>query len=205
MSRAESPRSAGGQPPTMDLTTSPASGEAEALAGYIWQYDHVALMAYEALGDGELVEVVLIDPSAGRVDDCVLLLKSGLHAYQFKSPSDAMVTWSTLTSWRRTRSGNRRPGLLQDLVDGWRLMTARATGMTHVDEDDVRVHLVMGDVPSPSGGIATGGSPQRMSVKRFVRDVLERIASGEVVTGGTGRALAGPVRFTRARRRAAPR
>lgn len=167
----------------MDLTASPASGEAEALAGYIWQYDHVALMAYEALRDGALVEVVLIDPTAGRVDDCVLVLQSGLHAYQFKSPSDAKVTWSTLTSPRRTRSGNRRPGLLHDLVDGWRLMTARTTGMTHVDEDGVRVHLVMGDEPSTSGGLATGGSPQRMSLKRFMRDGLARIASGEVATG----------------------
>ena len=63
------------------MTRAPALGERAALRGYRWQYDHAAELVYDALTDEDFEELRLTDPTAGRVDDLVLLRGGRTEAY----------------------------------------------------------------------------------------------------------------------------
>ena len=62
-----------------------ADGERSAARGYQWQYDHAAALVYDALLVGDFDRLRLADPTAGQVDDLVLIRGGRLDAYQFKS------------------------------------------------------------------------------------------------------------------------
>ena len=121
---------------------SPSRGEVEALAGYVWQFDHIAWAVYPQLQGGVLTEVRLADPELGRVDDCALISPNKIQAFQFKKPTKHKVTLASLTSPRRTSSGASRESLLQDLVATWKHLTSQD------DDREVEVRLVLGSAPS---------------------------------------------------------
>ena len=51
------------------MSQAPASGERRALRGYLWQYDHIARLVYDALVEDTFVSLRLTYLEAGRVDD----------------------------------------------------------------------------------------------------------------------------------------
>ena len=76
------------------MTRASAAGEQDALRGYGYQYDHIAAAVYDLYLAGRGFELRLVDPEAGAVDDCVLVLQprvagaqEEVHGYQYKSGS----------------------------------------------------------------------------------------------------------------------
>lgn len=102
------------------MATSPASGERVALRGYRWQYDQLASIVYDALVEQTFVSLRLTDPTAGTVDDLVLVTTHGTRGHQFKSEQPAgSITFNDLLKARKTRSGKPAPSWLRALGDGW--------------------------------------------------------------------------------------
>lgn len=156
------------------MTQAPAEGERAALRGYTRQYDHIAALAYEAILDNDLVALRLTDPHAGRVDDLVLVRRSRVDGYQFKSSEFAgYVTFKTLTKDQTTRSGTPAPSLMRALGDGWQTLRA--------SYDSPGVHLVTDELASVHdhlGDVANRPSPDHFSA--FVSKVMEPLRSGHL-------------------------
>ena len=119
-----------------------AAGEQDALRGYGYQYDHVATSVYDLYLAGRGFELRLVDPEAGAVDDCVLVLQPRLagareevHGYQYKSGSGSL-TLAGLLAEEGDRRARPKPSLLAELVSGWRSLKS-----VH-GERDVVIHLV---------------------------------------------------------------
>jgi hypothetical protein len=154
------------------------------LRGYRWQYDHVAALVYDALVDDDLLALRLTDPAAGRVDDLVLVRRTGVAGYQFKSVGfDSYVSFRELEKEQRTRSGDRGPSLLRSLGNGWTSLRAR--------HDAPHVHLVMQRLASVSDHLTDADDAERPSpdhLSAFLERVLiplreGRLASRDVAPG----------------------
>ncbi len=159
------------------VTRAPASGERSAVRGYRWQYDHIAALVYDSLLDGDFERLRLTDPTAGRVDDLVLLRRGRADGYQFKSVEfDGYVTFRDLTKDQRTRSGKAAPSLVRSLADGWKTLSA-AHGAA-------AVHLVMQQLASIHdhlGDEAAEDRPVPDHFSAFRAQVLEPIRQGRLV------------------------
>src|SRR5205809_7904567 len=108
------------------MTRASAAGEQDALRGYGYQYDHIAAAVYDLYLAGRGFELRLVDPEAGAVDDCVLVLQprvagaqEEVHGYQYKSGSGNLTLAGLLTE-ESDRRARLRPSLLGQLVRGWR-------------------------------------------------------------------------------------
>jgi hypothetical protein len=152
------------------MSTSPASGERNALRGYRWQYDHVAALVYDALLDDDFLSLRLTDPRAGKVDDLVLVTRSQVAGHQFKSTEfEGFLTFSDLLAPQRTRSGKSGPSLLRALADGWMLLREQ-------HKLPVQVHLVARPFPSVNDHLVNfksrlRGTPDHFQA--FIARVLE--------------------------------
>lgn len=136
-----------------------AAGEQDALRGYGYQYDHVAAAVYDLYLAGRDFELRLVDPDAGAVDDCVLVLqpqvpgtREEVHGYQYKS-APGNLTLASLLAEEGDRRAQPKPCLLAQLVTGWRSLKSR------YKEQGVIIHLV---VP---GGISVRDRPLAAAAK----------------------------------------
>lgn len=162
------------------MTQAPAEGERAALRGYTRQYDHIAALVYDAILENDLVALRLTDPDAGRVDDLVLVRRSRVDDYQFKSSEFAgYVTFHALAKDQTTRSGNPAPSLVRALGDGWQTL--------RTNYESPRVHLVTDELASVHdhlGDVADRPSPDHFSA--FVSRVLEPVRSGQLSLAEVG-------------------
>jgi hypothetical protein len=71
------------------LPNAPATGERTALQGYRWQHDQLAAIVYDSLLNKTFESMRLVDPTAGKVDDLVLIRTTGPTGHQFKSTEAA--------------------------------------------------------------------------------------------------------------------
>jgi hypothetical protein len=139
-----------------------AAGEQDALRGYGYQYDHIATTVHDLYLSGRDFELRLVDPEAGAVDDCVLVLRPDaagsreeVRGYQYKS-APGNLTLATLLTEEKERRAEPKPCLLAQLITGWRTLRSRYR------EQDVTVHLVtpgdlsVHDRPLSSAGKALG-------------------------------------------------
>ena len=151
----------------------PASGERAALRGYRWQYDHIAALVYNALLDSDLESLRLTDPTAGRVDDLVLIRSGRVDCYQFRSVEhDRALTFNKLVRNQRTRSGGTAPSLLRSLADDWSRMRKQSS--------NVSVHLVTQQFASVHDNIAGNEGTDKPSPNHFsafLSQVLEPLRS----------------------------
>ena len=90
-----------------------AAGEQDALRGYGYQYDHIATSVYDLYLAGRGFELRLVDPEAGAVDDCVLVLqprvagaREEVHGYQYKSGSGSLTLAGLLAEEGDRPKGN---------------------------------------------------------------------------------------------------
>ena len=152
------------------MTRAPALGERDAQRGYRWQYDHSAALIYDALVDNDFEELRLTDPTAGRVDDLVLVRGGRTEAYQFKSGGIGYLTFSDVL-----RSGARgEPSLVRSLADGWRdLRTV---------EHDTQVYLVTEQLASVNDHLSDNdvNRPSPDHFKAFIDQVLTPVRSGSI-------------------------
>lgn len=147
-----------------------AAGEQDALRGYGYQYDHIATVVHDLYLSGRGFELRLVDPEAGAVDDCVLVLqpdaaggREEVRGYQYKSAS-GNLTLATLLTEEKDRRAQPKPCLLTLLIIGWRTLKSR------YGERDVTVHLVtpadlsVHDRPLSSAAKALGVPPGQADV-----------------------------------------
>lgn len=161
------------------MTGAPADGERSAARGFQWQYDHAAALVYDALRAQDLELVRLADPTAGQVDDLVMVRGRHADAYQFKSSEHpGAVTFKDLTRPQRRRGGESAPPTIQALAEGWGLLRRRWSA--------VRVHYVDQRYPSVHDGLpgADGSSPGHFSA--FLTQVLVPLRSGHLNIGDVG-------------------
>ncbi len=156
------------------MAQTPASGERSALRGYRWQYDHIASRVYEALVDDDFYAVRLTDPRAGKVDDLVLIRRSRVDAYQFKSSEfQHNITFNELTKEQRTRSGVSTSSLLRSLADGWQTLVEKWEG--------VQVHLVTQQLASIHDRVVgSGDRPSPNHFGAFLETVLVPLRKGTI-------------------------
>ncbi len=130
-------------------TTSPASGEQRAAAGYWGQYRVAASLVLRALRHDRLRWVRLTDPEAGRVDDLQIGSEARVDAVQVK-----WVGYPRAVSFRDLSTPLAgKPSLIEQLADGWqRLRRIHPTSR-------VVVHLVTNEQPSAADVLPTGDPP----------------------------------------------
>ena len=153
----------------MPLT--PAAGEQSALRGFDWQYDHIARLVYDAIRTGELKSFRLTDPTAGRVDDLVLIRNHRTDAYQFKT-GDSPVTFKKLT---RRQGGSNAPSVIRSLAEAWRDLGG--------SEVQVHVHYFAESSSSTRDRMVRGPSlsrPARNHFKGFLGEVLVPLRRGDL-------------------------
>lgn len=144
--------------------TAPAEGERRALRNLSAQYRVAAELVREALLDGELEWVRLVDPDAGRLDDVVIGRPGRLDAYQVKwSAYRGSITFKQLVS-ASTVSGKPYPAPFKLLADGW-----RALRKAHPNRV-VRPHYVAHDAPSSSDGKKEEGAGEPHHLQGFLRE-----------------------------------
>jgi len=168
-----------------------AAGEQDALRGYGYQYDHIAMVVHDLYVSGRGFELRLVDPEAGAVDDCVLVLqpdaaggREEVRGYQYKS-APGNLTLATLLTEERDRRAQPKPCLLAQLIIGWRTLKSR------YGERDVTVHLVtpgdlsVHDRPLSSAakalGVPTGHAdvPSPQHTAAFFAWVRQSLAAGQ--------------------------
>lgn len=155
------------------MIPSSGSGERAALRGYQFQYDHAALLCYQALVADDLDEVMLSSDEAGQVDDLIITRAGETHAYQFKhSAQPAPLTLGTLLKGRRSRSGKPRPSMIESLARGWALVSG-----TH---GTAYVHLATTDFPSTSVKLLQG--PPKRTFADLNDRVLQPLSHDEIST-----------------------
>ncbi|WP_147403425.1 ATP-binding protein [Pseudomonas aeruginosa] len=120
----------------------PADGERRAIRNLSAQYRVAAALAYEALQQGELEWVRLVDPDAGRLDDVMIARPGRLDAYQIKwSEYQNEVKFNELVT-ATTVSNKPYPAPFELMADGWRRLRA-AHPMRRI-----HAHYLMHDSPS---------------------------------------------------------
>ncbi len=121
---------------------SPASGERRAVRNLSAQYKVAAELALQALRNGDLEWVRLVDPEAGRLDDILIARRGRLDAYQIKwSDYRDTLTFRSLVNETRV-SGKTYPAPIALMADGWQ----RLRGL-HGDRR-VHAHFLTHDAPS---------------------------------------------------------
>ena len=137
--------------PAHPTKQSPASGERRAMRAFTAQYRVAATLTLDALLEGDLEWIRLVDPDAGRLDDIIIARPRRLDAYQVKWESyEERITFRDLVS-PSSVGGTPYPSPMYILGDGWRRLK-------HSYPDRaVRVHFLTN--LSPSTGDQTGGSP----------------------------------------------
>ena len=156
------------------MTGEPALGERAALRGYRWQYDHLAELVYDALLDDDFDQLRLTDPSAGRVDDLVLVRDGRCDAYQFKSGGSGYLTFRGVLRAKQT-GGRNIPSLILSLADGWRNL--------RTSEPDTHVHLVTEQLASVNDRVSdleeeTRPTPHHFDA--FINQVLTPLRLGSI-------------------------
>ena len=156
------------------MSHAPATGERAALRGYRWQYDHIAARVYDALLDGDFRTIRLADPSAGRVDDLVLIRHGRTDGYQFKSVEyDSYLTFRQLISSQRTRSGGNAPSLIRCLAEGWKCLRG--------GWDNAHVHLVTQQLASVNDHLGdTEHRPSPDHFSAFLAGVLAPLRCNQI-------------------------
>ena len=161
------------------VSSASAAGERAAVRGYGWQYDQIATLVYEALVDGDFLNLRLTDPDVGLVDDLVLIRQGRTDAYQFKSTEfTGYVTFRGVTREQQTRSGHSAPSLVQALADGWKRLRDR-WGNTHV-------HLATNQLASVNDHLPESNAPDRPSpdhFSAFLNHVLDPLRRREMTIG----------------------
>ncbi len=158
--------------------TAPAEGERRALRNLSAQYRVAAGLVREAMLDGELEWVRLVDPDAGRLDDVVIGRPGRLDAYQIKwSAYRGSITFKQLVS-ASTVSGKPYPAPFKLLADGW-----RALRKAHPDRV-VRPHYLTHDAPSASDGKKEEGAGEPPHLQGFLRQAWPARATWHDDSGG---------------------
>ena len=108
------------------------------MVGYLPQYELAARAIMRHLRDQTLVSVRLGDPTAGRVDDYVIVSTQGIHGHSVK--------WSQypgFVSFRNfTQSRGNAPCWIAQLAEGWKSLLAANPNRR------VGVHFLTCDIPS---------------------------------------------------------
>jgi hypothetical protein len=143
--------------------TPPAEGERRALRNLSAQYRVAGKLVYDALIDGELEWVRLLDPEAGRLDDVQIAQSGRLDAYQIKwSDYRRQVTFNQLIS-ETTVSSKCYPAPFKLLADGWQALQA-----AHPDRI-VRAHYLAHDAASSNDGSKADGAGEPPHLQAFLR------------------------------------
>lgn len=144
--------------------TAPAEGERRALRNLSAQYHVAASLVRDALLDGELEWVRLVDPEAGRLDDVVIGRPGRVDAYQVKwSAYRGTVTFRQLIT-DSSVSGKTYPAPFKLLADGWRDLRAAHPGRV------VHPHYLTHDAPSSNDGAKVGGAGDPPHLQSFLRN-----------------------------------
>ncbi|MCY3849541.1 MAG: ATP-binding protein [Acidimicrobiaceae bacterium] len=155
------------------MCNGPADGERGAVRGYDWQYGHAAALVYDALLARDLVQVRLVDSTAGEVDDLVLVRASRVDAYQFRSAEyPGSVTFRQFIKPQRTRGGGHRRSIAGALADGWQRLQERWS--------DVHVHFVTADTASTRDCLTDGSQDGLLHFAAFRNQVLEPLRTGDL-------------------------
>lgn len=156
------------------MAQSSADGERAALRGYRFQYDHIALLVYDALYDGDFVELRLADSNAGRIDDLVLIRNGRTDAYQFRSVEfPRSFTFRQLVESKHAGGASGKSSLIRSLADGWKALRRQW--------DNINVHFVTNQVASVHGKISnesTDNSPSPGHFSAFLTHVYKPIHKG---------------------------
>ena len=156
------------------MSRAPADGERSALRGYLWQYDHAAAHVYDALRSGSLRLLRLADPTAGQVDDLLLIRSGGADAYQFKSAEyPGNLTFKQLITPQRKQGGGQGASLARALAHGWQKLRQRWP--------DIHVHLVTQQQASISDSLFDGSDGGPSHFAALLRQGLAPIRQGEIV------------------------
>ncbi len=132
----------------------PAEGERNALFGLVPQYSIAPFFVYKGLFDPEFVEIRLVDPMAGRVDDFQIISLHQVNAYQVKwSRFPESMTFQQLITKGGDEKGNTKPSLLSQLVEGRR----KLKDIWNIKQ--VIVHLLSNNVPSTHDRVKYAPSP----------------------------------------------
>lgn len=156
------------------MSSPPASGEQAAARGYQWQYDHIALLVYNALYNNSFESLRLADPEAGRIDDLVLVRGGRIDFYQFKSST--RTDGFTFGNLVKQKNSDRAEGttLIKDLGDCW-----------NANKDqyrDLHVNLITQKPASRHDGQGipkNADSPSPCHFHAFHSDVLVPLRSGQ--------------------------
>jgi len=142
----------------------PAEGERRALRSLSAQYLVAAKLARDALLDGELEWIRLVDPDAGRLDDIVLGRPGRIDAYQVKwSEYRRQVTFQQLVAPSKV-SGKPYPAPFALLAEGWK--TLQQANPDRV----VRAHFLTHDAPSATDGTKQAGAGNPEHLQGFLRN-----------------------------------
>ena len=148
----------------VERTTAPAEGERRAIRNLTAQYRVAAKLVRDALLDGELEWVRLVDPDAGRLDDVVIGRPGRVDAYQIKwSDYRSTITFRQLVAASKV-SGKDYPAPFTLLADGWKSLC----GKFH--ERVVRAHFLTHDGPSSSDGAKGEGAGEPVHLQGFLRN-----------------------------------
>jgi hypothetical protein len=144
-------------------TMAPADGERRALRSFSAQYRVAAQLVRDALVEGELEWVRLVDPDAGRLDDVVIGRPGRVDAYQIKwSAFRGSVTFNQLVTPSKV-SGKPYPAPFRLLADGW-----LALRTIHPDRF-IRAHYLTHDSASSNDGLKRAGSDEPAHLQSFLR------------------------------------
>ena len=155
------------------MSYSPADGERSAARGYQWQYDHAAARVYDALLARDLTQLRLVDPTAGRVDDLVLVRGDRVDAYQFKSSEHpGTITFQKFIRPEPVQTRGMKLSLARVLADGWERLRQQPPF-------DVHVHLVTQQIPSTYDLLTDRlNGPKHFAA--FLSQVLVPLRTGEL-------------------------
>lgn len=150
--------------PSQKRSIAPAEGERRAIRSLAAQYRVAAQLIRDALCDGELEWVRLVDPEAGRLDDVVIGRPGRVDAYQIKwSDYRGQVTFHQLVTGSKV-AGKPYPAPFKLLADGWRQLA------TAYPDRIVRAHFLTHDAPSSTDGKIGEGNGEPPHLQGFLRN-----------------------------------
>ena len=145
-------------------STAPADGERRALRNLSAQYRVAAKLVRDAIGNGDLEWVRLVDPDAGRLDDVLIGQIGRVDAYQVKwSTYRSQITFNQLVSGSSV-SGKPYPAAFKLMADGW--LQLRAAYPDRV----VKPHYLTHDSASATDGAKGTGSGEPAHLQGFLRN-----------------------------------
>ncbi|MFT8762917.1 MAG: ATP-binding protein [Gluconobacter potus] len=146
------------------LSVAPADGERRAIRNLKAQYNVAAKLVRDALLDGDLEWVRLVDPEADRLDDVIIGRPRRVDAYQIKwSDYRSNITFRDLITASKV-SGKPYPAPFKLLADGWRAI--RRDFPDHI----VHAHFLTHDAPSASDGKDEKGAGKPKHLQGFLRN-----------------------------------